>query len=143
MPMAKLGRVVWRHAIILLLRRIQQTRWQTRNLGRSLHMQLLQHKLRKLTSTFKLKRWQAVSAVVLSLLILLLAVTPALGDDFERIPPLLATVISKSGVFVDGLLGHWVSGNDLTSPAGEGLIEAVGQLAVNTVHFFAVLVTLF
>jgi hypothetical protein len=106
-------------------------------------MQLLQRRLRKPMSIFKLKRWQVVSAVVLSLLILLLAVTPALGEDFEQIPPLLATVISKAGVIVDGVLGYWVSGNDLTSPAGAGLIGAVGQVAVNTVHFFALLVTLF
>jgi len=106
-------------------------------------MQLLQRILRKPTSIFKLKRWQAVSAVVLSLLIVLLAVTPALGEDFEQIPPLLARVISKTGVLVDRVLGHWVSGNDLTSPAGEDLIEAVGQVVVKTVNLLAVLVTLF
>jgi hypothetical protein len=90
-----------------------------------------------------MKRWQAISVVVLSLLILLLLATPVLADDFERVPPLFATVISKASVLVDDVLGHWVSGSDLTSPAGEGLVSAVGQVAVNTVHFFALLVTMF
>lgn len=89
-----------------------------------------------------MKRWQAISAVALSLLILLLLATPALADDFDQIPPELAAIISKFGVLIDGVLGHFVLGNDLTS-GGQELVGAVGQVVHNTVHFFAQIVTMF
>lgn len=67
---------------------------------------------------------------------------PALAQGFERVPPTLAAVISKTGVLVDKVLGHWVTGNDLT-PQGVQLAGDIAKSVVNTVHFLAQIVTWF
>ena len=89
-----------------------------------------------------MKRRQAIVAVPIALLVLLFWGTPALAQGFEDLPPTLAACISKTGVFVNQVLNHWVTGNDLT-PQGVQLVDAIAKSAVNTVHFLAGLVTWF
>ena len=66
-----------------------------------------------------------------------------MAQGFEQLPPLVASVLTKTAVIVDQVLGHWVTGNSLTDPDGQQLVAAMAQAAVNTVHFLAQLVTLF
>ncbi|MBE0480895.1 MAG: hypothetical protein IBX68_07940 [Dehalococcoidia bacterium] len=44
----------------------------------------------------------------------------------------------KATVLVDGVLGHWVDGHELTE-SGELLVISLGTIAVNTVDFLACL----
>ena len=93
-----------------------------------------------------MKRWQAISALALSFTVSLVTANRALADDAEDIPPVLATIITKTAVLLNGLLDYWVNaatGNTVTDPAGEQLIGSIGQVIVNVVHFFAQLVTFF
>jgi len=64
-------------------------------------------------------------------------------DDFEGLPPLVADIVVKTGVIIDGVLGTWVSGGDLTHPRGEDLAAQLAQIVVNVTHFFATAATLF
>lgn len=89
-----------------------------------------------------MKRRQAIAALLLAVLMLLVLVPPALAQGFEGLPPALASVITKTGVFVDQVLGHWVTGNDL-APQGEQLASSIAQSVVNTVHFLAKILTWF
>lgn len=89
-----------------------------------------------------MKRRQAIAALLIAVLMLLLFGGPALAQGFESLPPSLAAVISKTGVFVNQVLSYWVTGNDLT-PQGVQFVDAIAKSAVNTVHFLAKLVTLF
>jgi hypothetical protein len=88
------------------------------------------------------KRRQAIGALFIAALMLLFLGAPALAQGFENLPPTLAAVISKTGVFVNQILNNLVSGNDLT-PQGVELVDAIAKSVVNTVHFFAQIVTLF
>lgn len=90
-----------------------------------------------------MKRRLFVPAILftsLSLLLLVGAVARAQG--FDQLPPVFATVIAKTGVLVDQVLGHWVVGDDLTAQ-GTRLVGALAQSVVNTVHFLAQVVTWF
>lgn len=89
-----------------------------------------------------MKRRQAIAALFIAMLMLLFLGVPARAQGFERLPPALAAVISKTGVFVNQVLSNWVTGNDLT-PQGEELVDAIAKSAVNTVHFLAQIVTWF
>jgi hypothetical protein len=89
------------------------------------------------------KRWHAIAVALVVLLILISSGAPAYAQSFEQVPPVLAAVISKTGVMIDSVLGHWVSGNALTNPGGEQLVADAARTVVNTVHFLAQLVTLF
>jgi hypothetical protein len=88
------------------------------------------------------KRWQAIAALLIAVLMLLFFGAPALAQGFEGLPPVFATVIAKTGVLVDQVLGHWVAGDDLTAQ-GTRIIGALAQSVVNTVHFLARMVTWF
>jgi hypothetical protein len=89
-----------------------------------------------------MKRWQVTVAILLPSLVSLLVASHARAQSFAGLVAQVANVTVKSGMLVDGLLGYWVQGNALTTP-GEYLVGALAQTAVNTVHFLAVLVTLF
>lgn len=91
-----------------------------------------------------MKRWQVVSAILLTPVMLVLAMGLARAQDtaFEQLVNQVAVVTVKSGMLVNALLGYWVQGNALTTP-GNYLVGALAQTAVNTAHFFAQLVTLF
>ncbi len=89
-----------------------------------------------------MRRWQVTAAILLPLLVSLLVASQARAQSFAQLVNEVAVATAKSGMLVDALLGYWVQGNALTTP-GEYLVTALGQTAVNTVHFFAVLVTLF
>jgi hypothetical protein len=88
------------------------------------------------------KRRQAVAALFVAVFILLFFGAPALAQGFESLPPTLAEVIVKTGVFINQVLSHWSTGNDLT-PQGVQLVGAIAQSVVNTVHFLAQVVTWF
>jgi hypothetical protein len=88
------------------------------------------------------KRRQVIAALLIAVTLLLIVTVPALAQGFQDLPPVLAAVISKTGVFVNQVLGHWVSGNELT-PQGVQLAGAIAQTVVNTVHFLAQFITLF
>jgi hypothetical protein len=88
------------------------------------------------------KRRQVIAALLIAVILLLVIAFPALAQGFEDLPPVLAAVISKTGVFVNQVLGHWANGNDLT-PQGVQLAGAIAQTVVNTVHFLAQFITLF
>lgn len=91
-----------------------------------------------------MKRWQVITAILLSPLMLLLAAGLAMAQDqaFEQLVNQVSIVTVKSGSLLDALLGYWVQGNALTTPGGY-LVGALAQIVVNTTHFFAELVTLF
>lgn len=63
-------------------------------------------------------------------------------ESFAGLVANVVDVTVKSGELIDGLLGYWVQGNDLTTPGGY-LVNALAETAANTAHFLAVLVTLF
>ena len=90
----------------------------------------------------KLRRRQAIVALLMAVFMLLFLGPPALALGFERLPPALASVIVKTGVLVDQVLGQWVTGSDLT-PHGVELTGAIAQSVVNTVHFIALVFTWF
>ena len=93
-----------------------------------------------------MKRWQTISGVALGFIVLSLSANRVLAEDAEDIPPVLANIVTKTGVLLNGLLDHWVNastGTTLTDPAGAQLIGWMGQVIENVVHFFAQLVTLF
>ena len=89
-----------------------------------------------------MKRRQAIATAVLVLVSSLFVAANAHAQTFEQLPPLMSAVITKTGVIVDGLLSHWVTGNSLTNPAGNQLVAGIGQTVVTTVHFLAQLVVL-
>jgi hypothetical protein len=89
-----------------------------------------------------MKRWQVIAAILFPLLLTFSVATVARAQGWEQAPAQLAAVIAKAGVLVDGLLSHWVSGANLTSPDGEQLVAALAHAAVYTVHFFAELATI-
>lgn len=89
-----------------------------------------------------MKRWQVIAAILFPLLLTISLAAVARAQGWEQAPTQLAAVISKAAVLADGLLGHWVSGANLTSPAGEQLVAALAHAAVYTVHFFAELATM-
>jgi hypothetical protein len=91
-----------------------------------------------------MRRWLII-AVPLSAFFGAFAMTgKALAQsDFEVIPPVIADIMVKTGVIVDGVLGTWVSGNNLTHPRGEDLVASLGHIAVAVTHFFATAATLF
>jgi hypothetical protein len=83
-----------------------------------------------------------IVSISLVVLLSLLMTSGANAQEFEAVPPKIADILVKIGVIIDGVLGHWVSGNALS---GEGvtLVSEIGQTVVNTTHFLALLVTLF
>lgn len=89
-----------------------------------------------------MKRWQVTIAIVLPSVMLVLAAGQARAQSFAQLVTEVSTVIVKSGTLVDALLGYWVQGNALTTPGGY-LVDALALTSVNTVHFLALLVTLF
>lgn len=89
-----------------------------------------------------MKRRHVFAAPFIAVLMVLFFGAPALAQGFEDLPPTLAAVISKTGVFFDQVLSHWVTGNDLT-PQGVQLVDAIAKSAVNVVHFLAQFITLF
>lgn len=89
-----------------------------------------------------MKRWQAIAAILILAVLIVALAGHAKAQDWEEIPSLYAAVITKVGVLVDGLLNHWVIGNAMTSD-GASLAEAVAYTARHTVHFFALILTLF
>lgn len=90
-----------------------------------------------------MKRWRPIAAVVLCFLGLLLLAGTALAQGAGPLPPVLANVVTKVAVLVNGVLGFWVTDNTLTDPAGKDFVGSLGQLAVNVVDFLARLVILF
>jgi hypothetical protein len=89
-----------------------------------------------------MKRWQVAAAISLPLLMSLVVASQARAQGFAQLVGQVAQVTVKYGTLVNGLLGYWVQGNDLTTP-GNYLVGALAQTAVNTVHFLAQLITLF
>jgi len=89
-----------------------------------------------------MKRWQVTAAILLPLLVSLLVASQARAQSFHQLVNQVADITDKSGRLVDALLGYWVQGNALTTPGGY-LVDALAQTAVNTMHFLAILVTLF
>jgi len=63
--------------------------------------------------------------------------------EFEALPPLIADIVVKTGVIIDGVLGTWVAGGNLIHPRGEDLATHLSQIVVNVTHFFATAATLF
>lgn len=91
-----------------------------------------------------MKRWLFVAAILFtSFSLLLLLGGVARADGFDLVPSILATVITKMGVLVDQVLGHWVTGSGSVSPQGDQLVGAIAQSVANTIHFLAQLVTMF
>jgi hypothetical protein len=90
-----------------------------------------------------MKRRLVIATALLLFVILLLAIAPAHAQTFEQLPPLMSAVINKTGVIIDGLLGHWVTGNTLTDPEGTQLVAGIAQTVTHTVHFLAQLVIVF
>jgi len=89
-----------------------------------------------------MKRRNAIAALLLAASMLLFFGAPVLAQGFQDLPPTLASVITKTGILFNQMLSHWVAGNDLT-PQGVQLADAIAKTAVNTVHFFAVLISSF
>jgi ABC-type Fe3+-siderophore transport system permease subunit len=90
-----------------------------------------------------MKRWQAVVTALLALGMLVLLGATAHAQSFAQLPPLLAAVVTKTAVIVDGVLSHWVTGNTLTDPQSYQLVAGIAQTVVSVTHFFANLVVLF
>jgi len=90
-----------------------------------------------------MKRGRLIAAVALGFLASLLLAGNALAQGAGPLPPILAKVLAKLAVLVDGVLGFWVTGDTLTDPLGERLVGSLGQIAVNGVDFLARLVILF
>ena len=89
------------------------------------------------------KRWRLpIICVPLIALLSFLMASTAHAQDFLAVPHEIANVLVKVGVIIDGVLGHWISGNALTVDGGT-LVNAIAQTVVNTTHFWALLVTLF
>jgi len=64
----------------------------------------------------------------------------ALAQGDEDVPPVLGSVLLKLATIVDGILSMWVNsttGNTLTDPGGEQLVDYLAELAKNLVLFFA------
>jgi hypothetical protein len=91
-----------------------------------------------------MRRWLTI-AIPLSAFLGAFAMTgrAMAQDDFQLIPPIVAEIMVKTGVIVDGVLGTWVSGNNLTDPRGVDLVGSLAQIVVNVTHFFATAATLF
>ena len=90
-----------------------------------------------------MKLWRlSIISVPLIALLSISMVSTAHAQDFLAVPTEIANVLVKVGVLMDGMLGHWVSGNELTAYGGT-FVNAIAQTVVNTTHFFAELVTLF
>jgi ABC-type Fe3+-siderophore transport system permease subunit len=89
-----------------------------------------------------MKRWQAVVTALLTLVMLVFLGATAHAQSRAQLPPILAAVVTKTAVIVDGVLSHWVTGNTLTNPEGNQLVAGIAQTVVSTVHFFAHLVLL-
>ena len=90
-----------------------------------------------------MRHWRQISAIGLSLLVLVSRAETVAAQGFDDLPLVLGNVLAKSAVILDGLLGFLVVGNTLTDPKGEDVVAALGQVVVNFVNFFASLVTLF
>lgn len=90
-----------------------------------------------------MKCWRPIAAAVLGFLASLSLAGTALAQGAGPLPPILANVLAKLAVLVDGVLGIWVNGNTLIDPAGEDLVASLGQIAINVVDFSARLVILF
>jgi hypothetical protein len=83
-----------------------------------------------------------IVSLTLVVLLSLLMTSTANAQEFEAVPPTIADVLVRIGVIIDGVLGHWVSGNAL-SEQGVTFVGSIGTMVVNTTHFLALLVTLF
>lgn len=90
-----------------------------------------------------MKRRRLIAAVALGFLVVLLLAGTALAQGAGPLPPILAKMLAKAAVLVDGVLSFWVTDGTLTDPFGEQLVGSLGQIAVNGVDFLARLVTLF
>ena len=91
----------------------------------------------------EMTRWRQIVAMAMCMALVSARPSAALAQGFDDLPPVVAGVIAKIGVLVDGVLGFLVAGNTLTDPKGEDVVAALGQVVVNFVNFFASLVTLF
>jgi hypothetical protein len=84
-----------------------------------------------------MKLWRVVIVCLPIIALLSLSMTStAQAQEFLAVPPEIANVLVKAGVIIDGVLGHWVSGNALTVDGG-AFVNAIAQTVVNTTHFFA------
>jgi hypothetical protein len=91
-----------------------------------------------------MRRWLTI-AIPLSAFLGAFALTgrAMAQSEFELVPPVIADIMVKTGVIIDGVLGTWVSGGNVTQPRGEDLVASLGQIVVNVTHFFATVATLF
>jgi hypothetical protein len=89
------------------------------------------------------KRWQPIAMTLAFLLAPLSRPGTALAQGNQDMTPVLANVLAKLAILVDGVLGFWVAGGAVTDPLGERLVNSLGGIAMNVVEFVARLVMLF
>ena len=74
-----------------------------------------------------MKRRLTIAGALLGLVgAFLITGTASAQSQFELIPPVLADILVRIGVLLDGVLGSWVSGNDLTNSAGQDFVTSLG-----------------
>ena len=94
-----------------------------------------------------MKRWQQVLFVFLSVFLLLLIVGITSANNGTYAPPILAItpsltwlltkLMTTGAVIADTVLDTWVSGYNLTDPAGETLVGALATIVENLAEFLA------
>ena len=91
-----------------------------------------------------MKRWKTIAVILSGVVLVLWLPGKALAQDAGLgVADVLADVVTKLAVLVDGVLAYWVEGGTLTDPLGERLVGSLGQISTNTADFLAILVTLF
>ena len=91
-----------------------------------------------------MRRWLTIAVPVSAFLGAFAMTGRAMAQDsFDLIPPLIADIMVKTGVMIDGVLGSWVTGGDLTHAHGENLVADLGQIVINVTHLLARAATLF